>query len=233
MERSPKILVAVANPEIVSRLEPLMSAVQAEAIHAMDGGALALACRRSFDLVVAQCPLSGLSAARILKCVREPSSQSGDAPIVLLTREAYLPTLERIAPEERVGVYAAVGLTEGLRSIAKVLGLSDRAAVRLMVEYELSVDSNRVQRVCQTDNISTSGMLLHTSRVLPVGSVVPFAIELPEDVKPIHGRAEVVRHASPRRERVPGMGVRFLGLDGDGRQRLGGFLAQRQTPQTA
>ena len=220
-----QVLEAVANPEISARIEPLLARAGAKATRVEDGGAFALAARRPFDLVIAQCPLAGMSADKILECLRIPPAGTVETPAVLLTREAYLPTIERIPPEHRAGATISSALSDGLRAIADALKIGDRASVRLMVQIEMIVESSRFQRMCQTQDISPSGMLLRTRRTLPVGAVLPFSLELPEETEPIHGRGEIVRHATTEREPVPAMGVRFLGLHGNGPARLESFLS--------
>lgn len=190
-----------------------------------DGGSFALASRRGFDLVISQCPLSGMSAAKILECLHVGPSSTAEAPVVLLTREAYLPTLEQVPQDHRRGVTITSALTDGLKAIADALSIADRASAKLMVQIEMIIESARFQRVCQTHDISPSGMLLCTNRMLPVGAVLPFSLELPEDSEPIHGSGEIVRHARPEREPSPAMGVRFLGLHGDGPERLETFIS--------
>lgn len=227
--RGPRVLQAVANPEISSRIAPLLERAGARTVRVEDGGVFALATRRSFDLVIAQCPLSGMSAGKLLECLRSGPSVTAAAPVVLLTREAYLPTIERISAEHRQGTTITTELSDGLRAIARALELGDRALARLMVQIELIVESARFQRLCQTHDVSSSGMLLCTRRLLPVGSVLPFSLELPEDSEPIHGRGEIVRHAEPEREPSPAMGVRFLGLHGDGPARLESFISSARS----
>ena len=221
----PRVLEAVANPEISARIEPLVARAGAETLRVGDGGAFALAARRSFDLVIAQCPLAGMGASKILECLRIPPAGTATTPVVLLTREAYLPTIERIPAEHLEDTTITTALSDGLRAIAKALDLSDRASAKLMVQVEMVVESARFQRLCQTRDISPSGMLLHTRRLLPVGSVLPFSLDLPEETEPIHGNGEIVRHARPEREPTPAMGVRFLGLHGDGPARLESFIS--------
>lgn len=222
---APRVLEAVANPEISARIEPLLTRAGAQAMRVGDGGAFALAARRRFDLVIAQCPLAGMSAGKILECLRIPPAGTTTAPVVLLTREAYLPTMERIPSEHRQGATITSVLSDGLRAIAAALDLSDRASVKLMVQIEMIVETARFQRLCQTQDISSSGMLLCTGRKLPIGSVLPFSLELPDETEPIHGSGEIVRHTQPEREPTPAMGVKFLGLHGNGPARLESFIS--------
>src|ERR1700690_318984 len=62
-------------------------------------------------------------------------------------------------------------------------------------------------------NISRSGMLLASPRLLGVGTVVEVAVKLDDGLVALRGTAEVVRQASLDTAR---MGLRFVGLDESG-----------------
>lgn len=225
----PRVLEAVANPEISRRIEPLLRRAEAQTLKVDHGGAFALAALRPFDLVIAQCPLAGMSAGRILECLRPRQAGTPKPPVILLTREAYLPTIDSVPADDRAGVRVTATMSEGLRAIAQALEIGDRSSVKLMVQIEMIVESTRFQRLCQTHDVSPTGMLLSTRKTLPIGAVLPFSLELPEDEEPIHGSGEIVRHARPEKEPAPAMGVRFLGLHGDGPKRLESFLSSRRS----
>jgi hypothetical protein len=81
--------------------------------------------------------------------------------------------------------------------------------------------------VCHTENISTSGMLLRGKDDLGPGAAFEFVFTLPDETRPIHGRAEVVRQADPAREDLQGLGARFVAFADNGRERLREFIEQR------
>jgi len=57
-----------------------------------------------------------------------------------------------------------------------------------------------------SDNVSMSGMFLHSTFFLPVGTTFELSFSLPSEERPVTVRAELVRHQS---DPVPGLGVRF------------------------
>ncbi len=224
MNRRPSVLAAVADPELMARLDGLLQLTEARTRRVSDGmTALALAAREPFDLVILRAPLSGLGPCYLLSALRGGSSASATAEVVMqATEEARRELAE--APELAAGIAVCADETALLKAAAARLGLTDRSDVRLLVQVEMIVASERVRQLWQTENVSLSGMLLKTRKRLPVGAVLPFSIELPEDETPIHGRAEVIRYADQDAERVAGMGVRFLGFDLNGARRLGEYL---------
>ncbi len=227
MKNPPRVLTATANQRVLDQLEHLLSIVDAKNERVIDGeAALGRAFRTSFDLIVTEFPLAGLNIADFLERLRRPQSASADSPVVLHTRPLHLRALERWTRDHREGVTNCSSLREVLRTVAMALHISDRASAHLLVKAEMIIESARIERAWQTENISSTGMLLRTSRFLPIGSVLPFTVELPRDEEPVHGRGEIVRHTDIDAEDIIGVGVRFLGLDGDGGERLGGFVRE-------
>lgn len=114
-----------------------------------------------------------------------------------------------------------------------------RSDVRVMVQLDATVDDGKVARMYQTQNLSRSGMLLRTRQPLPVGTRVSIqflfpgdpiltAAKLPGGYGFVEGRARVVRHTHPVREKVKGMALQFQTLEDRGRKLLAEFLRLKQ-----
>ncbi len=114
-----------------------------------------------------------------------------------------------------------------------------RSSVRLLVQLDATIDDGEVARMCQTENLSKSGMLVRTRAPLPVGTDVAVQFlfpgdpavseaDLPGGYAFVEGRARVVRHTDPQREPVVGMGLHFLNLEEHGKRLLHRFLDGRQ-----
>lgn len=115
-----------------------------------------------------------------------------------------------------------------------------RSAVRVMVQLDATVDDGKVARMYQTQDLSRSGMLLHTRKPLPIGTRVAVQFLFPGDPilssTPLPGgygfvesEAEVVRHTHPQKERTSGMALRFVDMATRGQQLLTDFLSLQQT----
>ena len=70
-------------------------------------------------------------------------------------------------------------------------------------------------------------MLLATERRLPRGTRVDFELTLPTVDRPVTGQAEITRLTIPGRERVQGMGMRFLSFAGDSQEVYEEYLRDR------
>lgn len=94
-----------------------------------------------------------------------------------------------------------------------------REATRIPIEAEVSLEFSDVSELAQecSTNLSLGGMFIRTSNPPRVGTRLRFALNLPEEVRAISGSAEVMwirRREEASLEEPPGMGVRFLELDG-------------------
>jgi uncharacterized protein (TIGR02266 family) len=80
----------------------------------------------------------------------------------------------------------------------------------------------------ETTNISATGMFVRTSKELPVGAVVPVALELPDADRPVPVQAKVIHVRTPSLSRAlhldPGVGVEFVGADDTFRARVDRYI---------
>ncbi|MDX1643419.1 MAG: PilZ domain-containing protein [Thermoanaerobaculia bacterium] len=117
-----------------------------------------------------------------------------------------------------------------------------RTSVRLLVQLDATIDDGEVARMCRTENLSKSGMLVRTRAPLPVGTDVAVQFlfpgdpavaeaDLPGGYAFVEGRARVVRHTDPSREPVTGMALHFMNLEEHGKRLLHKFLDERQRPE--
>jgi hypothetical protein len=90
-----------------------------------------------------------------------------------------------------------------------------RALVSLVVPCVPAGASETQLFEAELVNISRSGMLLASPRLLDVGTVVEFAFKLDDGLVALRGTAEVVRQAGQNTAR---MGLRFVGLDESGQE---------------
>lgn len=71
-----------------------------------------------------------------------------------------------------------------------------------------------------TRDLTLDGVFIATAAPLPLGSVLPIGLQLPDEEAELRVHAEVVHRADD------GMGLRFLELDGAARRRLRRFVAE-------
>jgi uncharacterized protein (TIGR02266 family) len=181
-----------------------------------------------YDGVLLGFPLGDITPQRFLGTLRGKDSASRSAAVFILTRSEH-----RQGADELVGfganrVIVADEPDESLRrDVASIVAAAPRTSLRALARLQIQLHLGPTMLLCQTENLSVSGMLIRTDHVFAVGNQVAFELSLPGDAKPIRGRAEVVRQTLHKREKVIGVGVRFLALSPGDKERLASHLAPK------
>ena len=182
-----------------------------------------------YRLMILAMPGDGLDFRDLLPIVRDPRMPSSSGSVMLLT------------PEERVEEHRAF-LQKGLdvvlprtaapetveAEIARQIQIAPRANTRVMLRLNARIQAQNTRIMCQTANISPSGLFLIHAPTLPVGTVFTFELRLPKSRDPIAGEARVVRHAFRNKEKYEGMGAAFISLPPESRKLLQEFVSRTQ-----
>jgi CheY-like chemotaxis protein len=188
------------------------------------GEAVDLASRRRFDLTTATLPLPDMSAGQLVTKLRSLDQTDRFSPIVLLAdgpdleaaRSLEIPAVQVLGLGESDSVFRHV--------ISEALGVAARLAVRIPIRLEVGIEAGRSFRFCETRNISRSGILISSSRALPIGSTFRFELTFPYTLAPLSGFAEVVRHTNADVEGTTGFGATFLSLSEEDDVRIQSFI---------
>ncbi len=181
--------------------------------------ALELVVQLPFDVVIVGHPLPDRSTEQFLAAVRRKGSLSRDAAVLVVTEPALREEIEVLVgrgANRLLTTTEAAPLLQGL--VAELLDVAPRLQLRVATKLDVNLEKGASRLLCQTENISATGMLVRTDQEFPPGTEFRFELTLPRDDAPVRGVAEVIRHAARRRERVSGVGVRFRtfeGLDGE------------------
>ena len=187
--------------------------------------ALEAAAQEPFGVILARAPLADLSVPALASGLTRRFSCNAQTPLLILAKGGqYEAALAYQSP--RIAVVDITHASMNLdRAITAALGIAIRSPARLDVEVHLAT-TPQAPAVCRTRNISSSGMLLESADLFPVGTEFGFNFTLPERFTPIHGRAQVVRHADRLKESRPGMGVRFVDVPQGATEAIDSFVAQ-------
>lgn len=187
-------------------------------------GALELVTRQKVDVLLVRYTRSRELEA-FLRAVRARDSPCRRSPLLLLAGARQLAAAERHIGRGANRVVDLGGDAETIQStVAGLLGVAPRKSLRFIAQLKIRVGKHNDWILCRTANGSTTGVLLETDRVLPIGTRIEFEFTLPAVAKPIVGRAEVTRHTLEGRDPVRGMGLRFLSFAGRSRRRYDEYL---------
>lgn len=221
-----RVLLVTSDLASFDHLMPLLrrSSIQ---VHRLLRGeaALKLACSVQLDIIVIAHPLADIATVELLKAARSDGSPCRSAGIIVLVEN----------PEDRsahamleCGANRLLPLgcsTRDMgRTLADLLGVAMRTQLRTTLRVEMSGIIGRRQLMCQTENISSSGMLIRGPVKVPLGTEFEFEFCLPSQGTPLRGMAKVARHTAWPREKVQGIGATFVSFYGDSRQRLDLFI---------
>jgi len=223
------LVIAVAEP-LFAQIEGALRQKSFFAEWVPDGHAgLELATQLPYDAIITTLPLPDMTAMDFLAAVRRPSSASRQTALLLVAGEKAFAEAAALVGK---GVNRVVHETDienilghELFQLTEVLPRIDlRTITRLKVQLGWGASST----LCQTVNLSASGMLVRTDQDYPYGTKLGFELTLPGENYPLRGEAVVVRHAESAREKFLGIGVRFASFARGDESRLSSWLAEHR-----
>ncbi len=222
---SHSILAVASDRNLLDRLGPLLSRAAFEVNEMPTGEAsLILTDQRRYNLLLVGYPLPDMDLESFLSAVHRNDSPCADTPVMIFSEKDRLSETEAFVESGYVQVVSTSDDGARLQRVAsRLLEVPPRIAVRAMVRLGVALQGTAVQ-LCQTRNISATGMFIGTERFLDVGTTMQAELSLPDDSRPIHAEVEVTRRSIPKVEGFTGFGVRFLNIDPGGASRLQRYL---------
>jgi PilZ domain len=188
-------------------------------------GSLELISHVPFEMLLVRYPLPDMAMEAFLRAVRQPESPCLRSSLLVLTTAALELEARRFIGQ---GANRTINLeaseTEIQESVSSVLDVAPRKAARFMARLEIRIGGAQDMIICQTENFSATGMLIRTDQRYDVGTRIEIEFQVPNDMRPVRGVAEVVRHTNFGRDSVGGIGLRFLSFAGDSQHRYEHFL---------
>jgi hypothetical protein len=227
MER-PIIVAVGALGGLLEKLGPVFKRASLE-VHQVSlvNIALQISASRKPDLLIVAPPLSDIPLLEFVKQAGESLDGTGAARIVMLVEQHEQEQLGPYLDKSHILLPADAEPELLQRKILQLIGRSKRVAKRLTLRLEVQIGAGKVLRMYQTDNLSTTGMLLLTDDVFPLGSEVNLEFSLPGHSKPVRATAEIVRQAVPEVDGARGIGLRFTGFEGLGDEILKEYLSDQ------
>ena len=209
---------------------PLAAELQAAGyepvVQAWSDEVLGLLSSERFDAIVVRYPLPGAGLGVLLSSVRAKASLSRSAGMlivappddVLMVRGLVGRGVNRVLP-------TTVSPDTMSMTLEEIHGVAPRFTLRMPVQLEVKLPSRFLKAYCQTENLSSSGMLLRGFSHYPSGTVFSFEVQIPGQETVIKGRAEITRTTDATRENLEGFAARFLEVEDGGRDALFKILA--------
>lgn len=227
-DKRPLVLVAGMGRSRFDELAPVLDRQRLEVIQVTSAeDATKLAHSDRLDLIVLEAEPTTMSFEEIVRLIRSQSSASNKASLLVLARPERTDEARRLIGHGINRVMVADDPPELIgRRVAELLDIAPRTTFRFSTRLLVEVADGADEALGAIVNVSASGMLVETDIEFVPGQHVVISIDVADQDEPLVVKAEVVRQADPDRDGVDGIGVRFLGFRGDGRQRLGAILAR-------
>lgn len=222
--------IEIGKKVLAEELEPLLKSLSVELIHSKEAsrGLLEVQTTRPHVILVGE-PLPDMSVEGFLADLRMLPDYGLKPKVVVVAPPERLPTIEALVENQLVLLSNSLPPMLLEEELSRIIGAAVRLKERLPVVVRAQVGPLPVQRFAQTVDISSTGMLLRSREVFPVGSKMEFEISLPHSSKPVMGEAEVVRRATAASDGVYGIGLRYDSFQATDRTRLIAHLQERLT----
>lgn len=222
MDDARNVLIVEASQLLFDRVAPVLRRRSFEVDRFPDATrALELLAVVPFQAVVVGYPMRELDLGRFLAAVAD--GESALASVAVLVAQEHRAEVEGYLNRGVDLILEAENAPEEMqRLLCALFGVAPRSATRTMVKLEVQVEpGGPTERfMAQTEDLSTSGMLVVTRRRYPIGTTVGFELLLPAGGGSVSGLAEVARHTEQGQDRVEGIGLRFVSFRGDSDSRV-------------
>lgn len=221
-----RVLLVTSDVECFDRMMPLLERNDVHVTRMLRGdSALKLAHSVQLDVIIVVHPLKDLDSVELIKAVRDRASPCRSAGVVVL---AVADELEKTEALRDVGANRVLPVDSTAKDLSHVLGdllgVAVRTQLRTVLRVEMAGRVGRKLLMCQTENISRSGLLVRGPTNLQIGTLLDFEFRFPGYANPVRGVAKVTRHTSWPREKVKGFGAVFVSFNNDGREMVEAFI---------
>jgi len=208
-----------------------MLASAGRVVEAEDGAqALELARKERPDLVVSDLEMPGLDGAALCRAVRADEDLARTHFLMLLPGGDARDHVRAIRAGADDALAKPLQRTELLGSVRRFLATPTvRGLPRVAVDTPVTVYLSRSQERARATNVSRGGLFLRTELPLPRRSEWRIRFQLPEQETPLSPTAMVVWRAEADAPTGPGpgLGMRFMELDGAAARRLDEYVYER------
>jgi len=198
------------------------------AVHRIAGveSAMSVAESIEFDLIVVALPIDG-TLGQFLKVMRADGSPCRGIGILVVAPPDHMDeALSHLHRGANRVVRGDADSREMAAAVGALTGVADRLPLRTIVQLNVRLGEARRRVMCQTENLSLSGLLIRGSRSYPPGTRFDFEFSVPGLPRPIRGVGEVVRHTRRPGEHVEGFGATFVSFATDSQRALEHYLNQ-------
>jgi len=186
-----------------------------------------LARSERFDLVIFDAEPRQATLGEVVAMIRDGLSASRSTSLLVLAKTDNADTARSLIGN---GVNRVMLLDDPVelidQQVAELLHIAPRADVRISTRLRTSVADGTEEVLGEVVNLSTSGLLVEIDALFETGEQVVVSLYTGDRDDPVVAKAEVVRQAVSEHGGFDGVGIRFLSIAGDGKQRIAAVLKE-------
>lgn len=224
-----RILIVESGIPVVPFEQSLLLRKDNDIYRAATGSeALELFESSAVDLLIVDDRLSDMDALDLAQAVRNHANGKNVSILILGNPppEGTPIGINRFLPKPVVGH----DFEEACRML---LSIESRKEVRLLVYVQVQGYLQSNLFLCNSVNMSASGILLLTARKLRKGDSIQLQITLPREREKVRVSGEVVREAKEIGSRLNAYGVRFADVSPDDQERIRRFISESRAAGNA
>jgi hypothetical protein len=226
VEKKTMVLVAGFDKGAFEAIGPVLARQEFEVVRmASTESSVDLAVARPFDVIIFNADRKIGTLATVVDTIRDEKSASKETSLLVMAEPGRADAARDLIGRgiDRVMLLDDSPELVG-QQVAALLNVAPRGAHRFSVRLKTSVSDGTVDVVGEVVNLSVSGMLVETNTPFKPDAEVVVSIELGGQWGAVSSKAVVVRRAYRARGGIDGIGIRFVGLAGDGKAKIEGFL---------
>jgi len=222
-----KILIEPSIQTIIGKKEDILRRAEYKIVTAMSGEeALKIYEAQKMDLIIADLDASGMSGDKLCSAVKKGSKTNGTS--VILTCNDTKPDIERC---KRAGadffMTKPVNADQLLKRICQVFNVQRRGSSRSPMKISVVGSYLLKTFVCQSVDISSTGLLIETDRILNEGKTVSCLLSIPDSGQ-ITVRGKIMR-AIIKPDYTYRYGINFYDLNTGTRSVIEAFIGKQSS----
>jgi CheY-like chemotaxis protein len=189
--------------------------------------ALALHRTEKADLIIAKLDTPKMSGERFTSLIRD-DKELRKVSIIILSSGGELDAERSLRCRANAFLACPVNHDILLQEVHQLLHIGHRKSCRVPVSIKIQGRSSEIPFTGYAENLSVSGMLLHSDTLLYEGDAITCAFYLPDSTH-ITTNAEVIRTLERETEHdTNGYGIKFIDLSTDFSSAIEGFVKKEQ-----
>jgi DNA-binding response OmpR family regulator len=217
-----KVLIVSENEEFFEKIMPELNKAEFSILTARSEDEIADVPKNAgIDLVILEYTIHGKSNEGLCSTAQKDKKLKG-IPIIMVCTEGAPERKELSRRVTDIHLSKPIEPDQFFKEIYRALRIPARKSLRVLADFSVSGDYMLKTFICNAKNISSSGILLETDKILHQGRSISFLFSLPHS-RQIVTKGKIVRAEKNEDDQFQ-YGIAFHGLTRDSRIAIENFI---------